>query len=117
MAAEKFIGREKLHKAYTDDIMKFLRANTGKGKKKNKPTITQEKDYGKPKPVQKKQIPKDTKPQSTQHFSFPNLQHILYESVNAEGPIKKIRELNDKIEENDPKNKNSKKIKLNTKKT
>lgn len=34
MAAEKFIGREKLHKAYTDDIMKFLRANTGKGKKK-----------------------------------------------------------------------------------
>ena len=105
MAAEKFIGRQKLHKAYTDDIMKFLRANTGKGKKKNKPTITQEKDYGKPKPVQKKQIPKDTKPQSTQHFSFPNLQHILYESANAEGPIKKIRELNDKIEENDPKNK------------
>ena len=105
MAAEKFVGREKLHKAYTDDIMKFLRANTGKGKKKNKPTITQEKDYSKPKPAQKKQNLKDTKPQSTQHFSFPNLQHILYDSVNSEGPIKKIKELNDKIEENDPKNK------------
>ena len=42
MAAEKFIGREKLHKAYTDDIMRFLRTNTGKNKRKNKPTITQE---------------------------------------------------------------------------
>lgn len=105
MTAEKFIGREKLHKAYTDDIMKFLRANTGKGKKKNKPTITQEKDYSKPKPVQKKNYNKDTKPQGTQHFSFPNLQHILYDSVNAEGPIKKIKELNDKIDANDTKNK------------
>jgi len=105
MAAEKFIGREKLHKAYTDDIMKFLRANTGKGKKKNKPTITQEKDYSKPKPQQKPKTQKDTKPQSTQHFSFPILQPILYDSVNAEGPIKKIKELNDKIEENDPNNK------------
>ena len=105
MAAEKFIGREKLHKAYTDDIMRFLRTNTGKNKKKNKPTITQEKDYNKPKPQQNKVNTKDTKPQSTQHFSFPNLQHILYENVNAEGPIKKIKELNDKIEENDPNNK------------
>jgi hypothetical protein len=33
------------------------------------------------------------------------LQHILYDSVNSAGPIKKIKELNDKIEENDPKNK------------
>ena len=105
MTAEKFISREKLHKAYTDDIMKFLRTNTGKNKKKNKPTITQEKDYSKPKPTQKKVNTKDNKPQSTQHFSFPNLQPILYDSVNAEGPIKKIKELNDKIEENDPKNK------------
>ena len=105
MAAEKFIGREKLHKAYTDDIMKFLRTNTGKNKKKNKPTITQEKDYSKPKPQQNKVSTKDTKPQSTQHFSFPNLQHILYDAVNSEGPIKKIKELNEKIEENDPKNK------------
>jgi hypothetical protein len=105
MAAEKFIGREKLHKAYTDDIMKFLRNNTGKKKKQNKPTITQEKDYSKPKTVTKKVNNNDSKPQATQHFSFPNLQHIIYDSVNAEGPIKKINELNSKIEENDPVNK------------
>ena len=104
MAAEKFIGREKLHKAYTDDIMKFLRANTGK-KKKNKPTITQQKDYSKPKPAPKRLNQGEAKPQATQHFSFPNLTHILYDSVNSEGPIKKINELNSKIEENDPVNK------------
>ena len=105
MAAEKFIGREKLHKAYTDDIMRFLRNNTGKKKKQNKPTITQEKDYSKPKNVPKKVNNNDSKPQATQHFSFPNLQHIIYDSVNAEGPIKKINDLNSKIEENDPVNK------------
>ena len=105
MAAEKFIGRERLHKAYTDDIMKFLRANTGKNKNKKKPTITQEKDYSKPKTAPKKQNIGDSKPQATQHFSFPNLSYILYDSVNSEGPIKKITELNSKIEENDPLNK------------
>ena len=105
MAAEKFVGREKLHKAYTDDIMRFLRANTGKKRSQKKPTITQEKDYSKPKNVPKKVISADSKPQATQHFSFPNLQHILYDSVNAEGPIKKITELNSKIEENDENNK------------
>ena len=105
MAAEKFIGREKLHKAYTDDIMKFLRSNTGKKRKKNKPTITQQKDYSKPKPAQKKSNQGESKPQATQHFSFPNLSHILYDSVNSEGPIKKITELNSKIEENDKMNK------------
>ena len=37
VAAEKFVGREKLHRAYVDDITKFLRANTGsKGKNKKK---------------------------------------------------------------------------------
>jgi phospholipase A-2-activating protein len=105
MAAEKFIGRERLHKAYTDDIMKFLRSNTGKNKKRKKTTITQEKDYSKPKNVQKKPNPRDSKPQATQHYSFPNLSYILYDSVNSEGPIKKITELNSKIEENDPLNK------------
>ena len=105
MAAEKFIGRERLHKAYTDDIMKFLRSNTGKNKNRKKPTITQEKDYSKPKNVQKKPNPRDSKPQATQHYSFPNLSYILYDSVNSEGPIKKITELNSKIEENDPLNK------------
>ena len=106
MAAEKFIGREKLHKAYTDDIMRFLRTNTGKQKNKNKPTITQEKDYSKPKTAPKKRVNQgDSKPQATQHFSFPNLNHILYDSVNSEGPIKKINELNSKIEENDTINK------------
>ena len=104
MAAEKFIGRERLHKAYTDD-MKFLRSNTGKNKNRKKPTITQEKDYSKPKNVQKKPNPRDSKPQATQHYSFPNLSYILYDSVNSEGPIKKITELNSKIEENDPLNK------------
>ena len=105
MAAEKFVGREKLHKAYTDDIMKFLRNNTGKKKKQNKPTITQQKDYSKPKNVPKKVNQGNSKPQATQHFSFPNLQYILYDSVKADGPIKKINELNEKIPENDPVNK------------
>ncbi len=105
MAAEKFVGREKLHKAYTDDIMKFLRSNTGKNKNKKKPTITQQKDYSKPKNVPKKVSSFDSKPKATQHFSFPILQHILYDSVNSEGPIKKITELNSKIQENDPNNK------------
>ena len=105
MAAEKFVGREKLHKAYTDDIMKFLRNNTGKRKKQNKPTITQQKDYSKPKNVPKKVNQGNSKPQATQHFSFPNLQYILYDSVKADGPIKKINELNEKIPENDPVNK------------
>ena len=105
VAAEKFIGREKLHKAYTDDIMRFLRSNTGKNKNK-KPTITQQKDYSKPKNVPKKVSSQgDSKPQATQHFSFPNLTHILYDSVNSEGPIKKINELNSKIDENDKTNK------------
>ena len=104
MAAEKFIGRERLYKAYTDD-MKFLRSNTGKNKKRKKTTITQEKDYSKPKNVPKKPNPRDSKPQATQHYSFPNLSYILYDSVNSEGPIKKITELNSKIEENDPLNK------------
>ena len=105
MTAEKFVGREKLHKAYTDDIMKFLRSNTGKNKNKKKPTITQQKDYSKPKNVPKKVSSFDSKPKATQHFSFPILQHILYDSVNSEGPIKKITELNSKIQENDPNNK------------
>ena len=105
MAAEKFIGREKLHKAYTDDIMKFLRNNTGKKRNKNKPTITQEKDYSKPKTVPRNINKGDSKPQATQHYSFPNLTHILYDSVNSEGPIKKITELNNKLEENDQNNK------------
>ena len=104
MAAEKFIGRERLHKAYTDD-MKFLRSNTGKNKKRKKTTITQEKDYSKPKNVPKKPNPRDSKLQATQHYSFPNLSYILYDSVNSEGPIKKITEINSKIEENDPINK------------
>ena len=112
MAAEKFVGREKLHKAYTDDIMRFLRNNTGKKKNRNKPTITQEKDYSKPKNVPKKVNKGDSKPQATQHFSFPNLTHILYDSVNAEGPIKKITELNNKLEENDPNNKKLKDYQL-----
>ena len=105
MTAEKFVGREKLHKAYTDDIMKFLRSNTGKNKNKKKPTITQQKDYSKPKNVPKNVSSFDSKPKATQHFSFPILQHILYDSVNSEGPIKKITELNSKIQENDPNNK------------
>ena len=105
MAAEKFVGREKLHKAYTDDIMRFLRNNTGKKKNRNKPTITQEKDYSKPKNVPKKVNKGDSKPKATQHFSFPNLTYILYDSVNAKGPIRKIIELNNKLEENDPNNK------------
>ena len=104
MAAEKFVGRQKLHKAYTDDIMRFLRQNTGKKRKQKKPTITQEKDYSKPKPAPKK-VQGDSKPQATQHFSFPNLQFIVYDSVNSEGPIKKINELNSKIGENDKENK------------
>ena len=112
MAAEKFIGREKLHKAYTDDIMKFLRNNTGKRKNRNKPTITQEKDYSKPKNIPKNINKGDSKPQATQHFSFPNLTHILYDSVNSEGPIKKITELNNKLEENDQNNKKLKDYQL-----
>ena len=112
MAAEKFIGREKLHKAYTDDIMRFLRNNTGKKKNRNKPTITQEKDYSKPKNVTKNLNKGDSKPQATQHFSFPNLTHILYDSVNSEGPIKKITELNNKLEENDQNNKKLKDYQL-----
>ena len=105
MTAEKFVGREKLHKAYIDDIMKCLRNNTGKKKNRNKHTITQEKDYSKPKNVPKKVNKGDSKPKATQHFSFPNLTYILYDSVNAKGPIRKIIELNNKLEENDPNNK------------
>ena len=98
MTAEKFVGREKLHKAYVDDIMKFLRANTGKNKGKKKPTITQKKDYSKPvsKPKNLNQ-----KPQSTSNYSFPIMKYSLYDSVNSEGPNKKINELNSKINEGD----------------
>jgi phospholipase A-2-activating protein len=102
MTAEKFVGREKLHKAYVDDIMKFLRANTGKNKKKKKPVITQQKDYSKP-----SNKPKNVnlKPQATEHFSFPILNYILYENVNVEGPNKKIVEINNNLTENDEQNK------------
>ena len=102
MTAEKFVGREKLIKGYVDDIMKFLRNNTGKRKQNKKPVITQEKKSVVQKP---KKSNLDSKPQATDHFSFPNLQHILYDSINSEGPIKKIKDLNEKIEENDQTNK------------
>ena len=98
VAAEKFVGREKLHKAYVDDIMKFLRANTGKNKGK-KPTITQKKDYSKPKP--KPQNISNNKPQSTKNYSFPIMRYSFYESINCDGPNKKINEFNSKINEGD----------------
>ena len=78
--------------------MKFLRANTGKNKGKKKPTITQKKDYSKP--VSK---PKNInqKPQSTANYYFPIMRYTLYDSVNSDGPNKKINELNSKINEGD----------------
>ena len=102
MTAEKFVGREKLIKGYVDDIMKFLRNNTGKRKKTKAPTITQEKAKN---PERPKKTNIDSKPQATAHFSFPNLQHVLYDSINADGPIKKIIEINNKIDPNDQTNK------------
>ena len=99
VAAEKFVGREKLHKAYVDDVTKFLRANTGKNRNKKK-VITQEKDYSKPKP---KNV--NLKPQATKNFSFPLVNYILYENFNVEGPKKKIIEINNNLNENDENNK------------
>ena len=71
VAAEKFVGREKLHKAYVDDVTKFLRANTGKNRNKKK-VITQEKDYSKHKP---KNV--NIKPQTTKNISFNLLNYII----------------------------------------
>lgn len=94
VAAEKFIGREKMHKNYIDDITKFLRANTGK--KTQKPTITQEKNPGK----SKESIAKnkaEQKPTATKSFSFPIMRYATFDSVNTEGPMKKITEINELI--------------------
>ena len=100
VAAEKFVGREKLHKAYVDDVTKFLRANTGKNRNKKK-VITQQKDYSKPKSYKNVNL----KPQSTKNFSFPLVNYILYENFNVEGPKKKIIEINNNLNENDENNK------------
>ena len=101
VAAEKFVGREKLHKAYVDDITKFLRANGNKKtQKKKNSTITEKK------PTTQSKITRAqstcNKPQVTAHFNFPMMMNYLYTAVNAEGPLKKITELNNSIQEGSP---------------
>lgn len=100
IAAEKFVSREKLHKAYVDDIRNFLRNNTGK-KRPAKPTIEQKSSN---QPRRQNQT-LDTKPKSTQNFSFPIMRYYLYESVNTQGPLKKITEINNGLSPDDASNK------------
>lgn len=100
VAAEKFVGREKLHKNYIDDITKFLRAN-GTKKRRKKPVISEEKKKSPQSAITKAQA-QSNKPQVTSHFSFPIMMNYLYDTVNSEGPIKKIVELNNSIAEGSP---------------
>lgn len=93
VAAEKFVGREKMHKNYIDDITKFLRANIGT--KTQKPTITKENNPNKSQgssSIQKNKA--EQKPTATKSFSFPIMRYSIFDSVNSEGPLKKITEIN-----------------------
>lgn len=87
VTAEKFIAREGLHKLYVDDITKFLRQNTKQVANTN-PTPSN-------KPVNK---------QPTLSVKFPRITYNKYDSVNTDGPLKKINEINNTlVQNNDPK--------------
>jgi phospholipase A-2-activating protein len=88
VAAEKFISREELHKGlYIDDITKFLRANT---QSTSQPLKQVEKK--KPEPI-KQNI-------NSNSMNFPKTAYSKYESINTDGPLKKIIEFNTLLIEN-----------------
>jgi hypothetical protein len=83
LAAEKFVNRENLHRAYVDDVTKFLRANT-----------QQQSSF---KPAEKKQQPSKSNLPNIK-VSFPRVIFNIYDSINVEGPFKKIGEINTNLD-------------------
>ena len=89
VSAERFINREGLNKnLYLDDVTKFLRKNT-----QGVETVNN-------------QAPKKSeikKPQEVSLVKFPILDYQKFDSINVEGPVKKIEQINEALlRSNDP---------------
>jgi len=87
VAAEKFIIREGLNKnLYVDDVTKFLRKNTQ----------SVQSSY---QPVQKKPEIKNQQ-EASSSTKFPVINYQKFDSINVEGPIKKIEQINEILKSN-----------------
>jgi hypothetical protein len=94
VAAEKFCVREGLHRGYIDEVTKWLRKqSSGQATLQQTPSNT---TTTQSKPAAKNQIYQSEK------IKFPKINYIKFDSVNIDGPLKKIIEFNATFDKSAP---------------